>query len=118
VAPSIEGRHYVLGAGAPSTMAGFAASIAGALGVPAPGPGLPAAPFRAAQTAAALVFRLTGYASMYVHGREPLIADKRAVSDRARAELGYAPRASLEDAIRAMVDGFVAAGQLPGRRSA
>ena len=118
VAPSIEGRHYVLGAGTPSTMAGFAASIAGALGVPAPGPGLPAAPFRAAQAVAALAFRLTGYASTYVHGREPLIADKRANSDRARAELGYAPRASLEDAIRAMVDGFVAAGQLPERRPA
>ncbi|HKP15862.1 MAG TPA: NAD-dependent epimerase/dehydratase family protein [Gemmatimonadaceae bacterium] len=114
--PSIEGRLYVLGAGEPSTMAGFAASIAGALGVPPPGPGLPAAPFLAAQHAAALVFRVTGFASRYVHGREPLIADKRSISDLARTELGYDPHASLEDAIRAMVDGFVAAGKLPERQ--
>jgi nucleoside-diphosphate-sugar epimerase len=118
LAPSIEGRHYVLGAGSPSTVAGFATSIAGALGVPAPVPGLPAAPFRLAQRAAALAFRLKGFASPFVHSREPLVADKRADSARARAELGYEPRASVEDAISAMVDGFVAAGQLPGRRSA
>ena len=118
VAPSIEGRHYVLGAGAPATVAGFASSIASALGVPAPAPGLPAAPFRAAQRAAALVFRATGFASPFVHSRESLVADKRADSARAREELGYEPRASLEDAIRAMVDGFVSAGQLPERRSA
>jgi dihydroflavonol-4-reductase len=118
LAPSIEGRRYVLGAGASSTMAGFAASIAGVLGVPAPRPGLPAAPFRAAQHAAALVFRLTGFASSYVHDREVLVADKRAASARARAEIGYDPRASVDDAVRAMVDGFVAAGALPGRRPA
>jgi len=116
--PRIEGRQYVLGAGASSTMAGFAASIAGVLGVPAPRPGLPAAPFRAAQRAAALVFRLTGVASAYVHDREVLVADKRATSARARAELGYDPRASVDEAVRAMVDGFLAAGQLPARRTA
>ena len=43
VTPSIEGGLYVLGAGGPCTMAGFAARIAGALDVPAPRPGLPAA---------------------------------------------------------------------------
>jgi nucleoside-diphosphate-sugar epimerase len=117
-APSIEGRHYVLGAGAPSTVASFATSIAGALGVPAPAPGLPAAPFRAVQRTAAAVFRLTGFASPFVHSREPLVADKRADSARARAELGYEPRASVDDAIRAMVEGFVAAGQIPERRPA
>jgi nucleoside-diphosphate-sugar epimerase len=116
--PSIEGRDYVLGAGAPSTMAGFAASIAAVLGVPAPRRGFPAAPFRTAQHAAARVFRLTGFASPYVHDREVLVADKRAVSARARAELGYDPRASLVDAVRAMVEGFVAAGELPVRRLA
>lgn len=116
--PSIEGRHYVLGAGAPSTVAGFAASIARVLGVPAPRPGLPAAPFRAAQRAAAFVFRLTEFASPFVHNREVLVADKRAVSSLARAELGYDPRASLDDAVRAMVEGYVAAGELPERRLA
>lgn len=116
--PSIEGRHYVLGAGAPCTVAGFAGAIADALGAPKPTPGLPAAPFRAAQRVAALVFRLTGIASSYVHDREVLVADKRAVITRARAELGYAPHASLDDAVRAMVDHFVAAGDVPQRRSA
>jgi nucleoside-diphosphate-sugar epimerase len=115
IVPSIEGRHYVLGAGAPATVAAFAASIASALGVPAPRAGLPAAPFRTAQRVAALVFRLTGFASPYVHDREVLVADKRADSSRARAELGYDPRASLDDAVRAMVDGFVSSGAL-GRR--
>ena len=115
IVPSIEGRHYVLGAGTASTVAGFAASIAEALGVPAPRAGLPAAPFRLAQRAAALVFRLTGYASSFVHDREVLVADKRATSARARAELGYDPRGSVGDAVRVMVDGFVAAGQVSRR---
>jgi nucleoside-diphosphate-sugar epimerase len=118
VVPSIEGRHYVLGAGAPTTVAGFAASIANALGVAPPRAGLPAAPFRLAQHAAALVFRLTGFASPYVHDREVLVADKRADSTRARAELGYAPHAPLDDAVRAMVDGFVSSGAVTRRQLA
>lgn len=117
-ASSIEGRQYVLGAGAPCTMAAFAASIARALGAPGPRSGLPAAPFRIAQRVAALVFRLTGFASSYVHDREVLVADKRADSALARAELGYDPHASLDDAVRAMVDDFVSTGALPQRRSA
>jgi nucleoside-diphosphate-sugar epimerase len=112
IVPSIEGRHYVLGAGTASTVAGFTAAVADALGVPAPRAGLPAAPFRLAQRAAALAFRLTGLASSFVHDREVLVADKRASSARARAELGYDPRGSVTDAVRAMVKGFVAAGQL------
>jgi nucleoside-diphosphate-sugar epimerase len=111
----IEGRHYILGAREPTTMAGFAGSIARVLGVPAPRPGLPAGPFRVAQRAAALVFRLTGFASSYVHDREVLVADKRTTIARARAELGYDPRGSVDDAVRAIVDGFVAAGELPAR---
>ena len=116
--PSIEGRHYVLGAAAPSTLAGFTASIADALGVPAPRPGLPPAPFRVVQHAAAFVFRLTRTASKHVHDREALVADKRTTITRARAELGYDPHASLEDAIRAMVDGYVATGALIRRGDA
>ena len=112
IVPSIEGRHYVLGAGTPSSVAGFATTIAETLGVPAPRAGLPPAPFRLAQRAASLVFRLTGFASSYVHDREVLVADKRATSVRARAELRYDPRASVGDAVRAMVNGFIAAGQM------
>ena len=67
---------------------------------------------------AALVFRLTGFASSYVPDREVLVADKRTTIARARAELGYDPRGSVDDAVRAMVDGFVAAGELPARRLA
>src|SRR5688500_978842 len=98
--PAIEGRHYVLGSNVPSTVAGFSASIADALGVPAPRAGLPPEPFRIAQRAAALVFRVTGTASSFVHDREVLVDDKRAISARARAELGYDPHASLDDAVR------------------
>ena len=118
VVPSIEGRHYVLGAGTPSTVAGFTAAIADALGVPAPRAGLPASPFRLVQRLAELLFRYTEYAPAYVHGREMLVANKRASSERARAELGYTPRGSLGDAVRAMVTCFVSAGQLsaPGAR--
>ena len=114
VVPSIEGRHYVLGAGTPSTVAGFTASIAEALGAPAPRTGLPALPFRMIQRVAGVVFRFTEYTPSYVHGREMLVADKRDSSERARAELGYDPRGSLSDAVRAMVKCFVAAGQIPG----
>jgi nucleoside-diphosphate-sugar epimerase len=115
VVPSIEGRHYVLGSATPLTVAGFAARIADALGVPAPRAGFPPAPFRMAQRGAALVFRLTGVASPFVHDREVLVADKRALSARAKAELAYDPRASLDDAIRAMVDGYVASGAVARR---
>ena len=112
VIPSIEGRLYVLGAGTPSTVAGFTAAIADALGVPAPRAGLPAMPFRAVQHVAQLVFRLARYTPSYVHGREMLVADKRAASERARAELGYDPRGSVREAVRAMVACFVSAGQV------
>ena len=81
-------------------------------------PGLPATPFRIAQRVAALVFRLTGIASSFVHDREVLVADKRSTSALARAELGYDPHASVADAVRAMGDGFVAAGELPQKRVA
>jgi nucleoside-diphosphate-sugar epimerase len=114
--PSIDGRHYVLGAGTSSTIAGFAATIADALGMPAPQPGRPAAPFRIAQRVAALVFRATGIASPFVHSREVLVADKHVSSALARAELGYDPRSPVDDAVREMVDGFVAAGQVAPRR--
>jgi dihydroflavonol-4-reductase len=110
--PRIEGRHYVLGAGATSTVAGFTGTIAAALGVPAPRAGYPAGPFRIAQRAAALVFRLTGVASPFVHDREVLVADKHTDCTRARTELGYDPRASVEGAVRAMIDGFVKSGAL------
>ena len=113
--PSIDGRHYVLGAGASSTVGGFARTIAEALGMPAPQPGRPAAPFRVAQRVAALVFRTTGIASPFVHSREVLVADKRVSSALARTELGYDPRSSVDDAVREMVDGFVAAGQVAPR---
>jgi len=113
VVPSIEGRVYALGAGSSSTMAGFAATVAAALGVAAPRPGVPAAPFRLAQRAAAVAFRLTGISSSYLHSREALVADKRVSSARARAELGYDPRASVDEAVRAMVAGYVASGKLP-----
>jgi nucleoside-diphosphate-sugar epimerase len=113
--PSIDGRHYVLGAGASSTVAGFAATIADALGMPAPQRGRPAAPFRVAQRAAALVFRATGIASPFVHSREVLVADKHVSSALAREELGYVPRASVDDAVREMIDGFVASGLVARR---
>ena len=112
VVPSIDGRHYVLGAGMTSTVASFTATIAEALGVPAPRPGLPATPFRVVQRLAERVFQWTGYTPAYVHGREMLVADKRATRERARAELGYDPRGSVSDAVRAMVECFVAAGQV------
>jgi nucleoside-diphosphate-sugar epimerase len=51
-----------------------------------------------------------------VHGREVLVADKRASSALARAELGYAPTTPVDDAIRAMVAGFIDEGRLPGVR--
>jgi nucleoside-diphosphate-sugar epimerase len=47
-----------------------------------------------------------------------LVADKRADSTRARAELGYAPHAPLDDAVRAMVDGFVSSGAVTRRQLA
>jgi nucleoside-diphosphate-sugar epimerase len=112
IVPSIEGRLYALGAGKPSTMGSFADTIAQVLGVPAPHAGLPAAPFRLAQRTAALVFRITGITSRYVHDREALVADKRVTSTRARAELGYDPRRSVDAAVRAMVGGYLAAGKL------
>jgi nucleoside-diphosphate-sugar epimerase len=119
VTPSIEGRCYVLGAGTPSTVASFTRTIARALGVPAPRQGhFPAAPYRAAQRLAALGFRLVGRTSRHLHDREALVADKRAVSERARVELGYAPTASVDDAIQAMVDDWLERGWIPERRPA
>jgi nucleoside-diphosphate-sugar epimerase len=115
VVPSIEGRHFVLGAAAPSTVAGFTADIAAALGVPAPRAGFPPAPFRMSQRAAALAFQLTHAYSKFVHDREALVADKRTTIALARAELGYDPRASLGDAVRAMVDGYVSSGAVARR---
>ena len=115
--PSIDGRRYVLGAGTKSTVAGFTAAIAEALGVPAPRAGTSALPFRVAQRAAEMMFRTTGIASSFVHSREVLVADKHTSSALARTELGYDPRASVGEAVRAMVEGFIASGEVSPRGS-
>ena len=116
--PEIEGRCYVLGAGEPSTVGSFTTSIARALGVPAPRRGARAAPYRAVQRVAALAFRTTRLGSEFVHGREVLVADKRASSALARAELGYSPQIPVDDAVRAMIAAFIDEGRLPGARLA
>ena len=114
--PAIEGRCYVLGSREPTSFGRFTTTIAAALGVPAPQAGSTALPFRVAQRVAATVFRLTGFASHFVHSREVLVADKRTSNARARAELGYDPSASVDEAVRAMIAGFVADGRLPDLR--
>jgi nucleoside-diphosphate-sugar epimerase len=110
--PGVEGRRFVLGSGGQTTFAAFVAEIARALGVAVPVSGPPAAPYRALVRAAALAFRVTGYDSRFAHGREVLVANKRASSARARAELGYRPSSSVPDAVRAMVARLVADGRI------
>jgi nucleoside-diphosphate-sugar epimerase len=117
-APNAAGRRFVLGSGEPSTVGGFASQIAAALGVPAPQRGPPAAPYRALLHAAALAFRVAGIDSGFAHRREILVADKRASSELARAELGYRPTASVAEAVRAMVERFVLDGRMPPSRAA
>ena len=116
--PGVEGRHYVLGSGESWTVRAFAAAVAGALGAPAPAPGLPAAPYRALLRAASLLFRITALHSEFAHDREVLVADKHASSARARAELGYEPTRPVAAAIDAMIAGFVADGRLRAPRVA
>jgi nucleoside-diphosphate-sugar epimerase len=116
-AAGVDGRCFVLGSAAPSTVGGFVASIARALDVPVPGAGPPLAPYRMMLRTAQLAFRATGIDPRFVHAREVLVADKRASSERARAELGYAPRASVDDAVRAMIARFVEDGRVSAARA-
>jgi dihydroflavonol-4-reductase len=109
---SAERGCYVLGSATPSTVAWFVGSIARALEVPAPRAGPPVAPYRWMLWTAQLAFRATGLDPRFVHAREVLVADKRASSELARAELGYAPHASVDDAVRAMIARFVEDGQV------
>jgi nucleoside-diphosphate-sugar epimerase len=115
--PDVSGRRYVLGSGAPSTVVGFFTEIARSLGVPAPVPGPPAAPYRAMLRATALAFRLTGIDSAFAHRREVFVASKRASSELARRELGYRPTSSVTEAVRAMITGFVRDGRLQPSRA-
>ncbi|MEO6525183.1 MAG: NAD-dependent epimerase/dehydratase family protein [Gemmatimonadaceae bacterium] len=118
MAPRVEGGCFVLGSAVPSTVGGFVASIARALDVPVPTRGPPRAPYRVLLRAAQSVFHVTGYDSAFAHSREVLAADKRASSEHARAALGYAPAASVDDAVRAMIDRFVDEGRVSVRRPA
>ena len=111
-APRVDGDCFVLGSAAPNTVGGFVGSIARALDVPAPRSGPPRAPYRVLLRAAQAAFRVTGYDPPFVHSREVLAADKRASSAHARATIGYAPGASVDDAVRAMIDRFVEEGRV------
>lgn len=116
--PEVGGRTYVLGSAEPSTLGSFTASIARALGVAAPGGGPLAAPYRLMQRAAAFTFRTLKLHSNFAHDREVLVANKRASSALARAELGYSPQLSVNPAVQAMVAQFVASGRVPLTRTA
>ena len=117
-APRVDGECFVLGSAAPGTVGGFVASIARALDVPVPTSGPPRAPYRVLLRVAQAAFRVTGYDPPFVHSREMLAADKRTSSAHASAMLGYAPRASMDDVVRAMIDRFVAEGRVSVSRRA
>jgi nucleoside-diphosphate-sugar epimerase len=112
---SVDGRCYVLGGGELHTVRRFVDAIAHSLDAPPPGRGPAAAPYRALVGAASLVFRTTRYHSAFAHQREILVANKSASVAAARADLGYAPRRSVDDATREMISSFVADGRLQRR---
>jgi dihydroflavonol-4-reductase len=116
--PRAEGECFLLGSDRPSTVGSFVATIARALGVPVPTSGPSRVPYRVLLRAAQVAFRFTGYNPAFVHSREMLAADKRASSEHARTTLGYAPGASVDAAVRAMIDRFVDEGRVSVSRPA
>lgn len=115
--PGIEGRCFVLGSASPTTFRAFAEAIASAAGAAPPGNGPPSAPYRAALRLHAMIFRAAGIQLNGAHSREVLVANKVASSARARADLGYAPSHSVNEAITAMVAHYVGSSDLkPVRR--
>jgi nucleoside-diphosphate-sugar epimerase len=112
-APPVAGlTTYVLGSARPRSAAEFAAAVAEALGRPAPHGGPPALPYRLVLHASTASFRAFGRPLGFALARETLLAHRPVSAERARAELGYAPRDDVEGAVRDMVASFRASGRL------
>lgn len=117
ITPDIDGRCYVLGAGAPVTMNTFSELIARAVCKTAPRRGPPLLPYRVVLRGLSLVYRRTSLHTQFGHSREVLVASKRTSSQRAMVELGYHPAPRIDSAVESMIRQFVHDGLLPSSRS-
>lgn len=114
--PAAAGRIYNLGTDAPLTQAELWSAVAEAIGAPPPRLRVPYAPLLAAAWGAEQAAALVG------RGGQPLLtrlgvklfgAENRLEVDRARRELGYAPRVPVREGVRLAAAWYRSAGAAP-----
>jgi nucleoside-diphosphate-sugar epimerase len=109
--PRAAGRTYILAGGEVPTLNELAALIARDAGVPAPSLHLPVWPFWLAGAACETVCAPFGIEPPLYRRRVDFFTKSRAFDiSRAREELGYAPRVSLQDGIHRTMAWYRAEG--------
>ncbi len=112
--PAAEGRTYILCGDHYVTLNRLAALIAGAVGVPPPRRHVPVWPIMAAAVVCEAVCRPFGIDPPLHRRRVDFFTHDRAFTNaKARRELGFAPKVSLEEGIRRTADWYVQQGYLP-----
>lgn len=113
--PGAVGEPFILGGEEYRTLNELTEIVARLLGVSPPRLHLPARPFQLLGSACEAVCRPLGIAPPLYRRRVDFFTKSRAFSiDKARTTLGYAPRISLEDGLRATLDWHREHGHLRG----
>jgi len=105
--PAAAGRTYILGGGEVPTLAELVARTAKVAGVPPPRVRLPVWPFWLAGAACEVVCAPLGIAPPIYRRRVDFFRKSRAFDiSRARRELGYRPRVSLDEGLRRTLEWY------------
>lgn len=110
--PGVEGRCYNLAGATPVTMGELAATIAEELGAGPSKRPWPALPFRATRQIDKALTRFLGLRLRRLHSYDLFLGDRWFDISRARRELGYDPRVSVAESVRAIVRDYRRVGLL------
>ena len=113
-APGVEGRSYNLAGARPVTMGELAATLFAALGTTPNKRPWPALPFRVTRQVDLALTRFLGLRLRRLHSYDLFLGERWFDISRARVDLGYEPRGSIEESVREMVEGYRRDGLLDG----
>jgi nucleoside-diphosphate-sugar epimerase len=110
--PEIEGRCYNLAGAAPITMGELVETIREALDAAVTKSAWPAFPFRASRHLDLALTNLLGVKLRRLHSYDLFLGDRSFDTTRAGKELGYRPRVTAREGLRALVEDYRRRGLL------